>query len=63
MLLWEEWSFVIQPNQTKELFRLFEEKIRSETDASILMAAEPPEKIGSHDEPKLTAALILHEKR
>lgn len=50
-------------NQAKELFRLFEEKYgEQETDSSILMAAEPPEKYGNHDEPKLTAALILHDE-
>lgn len=50
-------------NQAKELFRLFEEKYgEQETDASILMAAEPPIKYGNHDKPKLTAALILHDE-
>ena len=50
-------------NQAKELFRLFQEKYgEQETDASILMAAEPPLKYGNHDEPKLTAALILHDE-
>lgn len=50
-------------NQAKELFRLFEEKYgEQETDASILMVAEPPEKYGNHDEPELTAALILHDE-
>ncbi|WP_130735915.1 type I restriction endonuclease [Flavobacterium sp. J27] len=50
-------------NQAKELFRLFEEKFgEQETDASILMAAEPPVKYGNHEEPKLTAALILHDE-
>lgn len=50
-------------NQAKELFRLFEEKYgEQETDANILMAAEPPERYGNHDEPKLTAALILHDE-
>lgn len=49
--------------QAKELFRLFEEKYgQQETDASVLMAAEPPAKYGSHDVPKLTAALILHDE-
>ena len=49
--------------QAKELFRLFEEKYGTqETDASILMAAEPPIKYSNHDEPKLTAALILHDE-
>lgn len=49
--------------QAKELFRLFEEKYGAqETDASILMAAEPPAKYGKKEQPKLTAALILHDE-
>ncbi len=50
-------------NQAKELFQLFQDKYGvQETDASILMAAEPPAKYGNHDVPKLTAALILHDE-
>ncbi|MCD0471817.1 type I restriction endonuclease [Flavobacterium sp. JAS] len=50
-------------DQAKELFSLFQEKYGyQETDASILMAAEPPTKYGNHDEPVLTAALILHDE-
>ena len=50
-------------DQAKELFRLFQEKYGvQETDASLLMAAEPPTKYGLHDEPTLTAALILHDE-
>ena len=49
--------------QAKELFRLFEEQYGvQETDASVLMAAEPPAKYGKKEEPKLTAALILHDE-
>lgn len=50
-------------DQAKELFRLFQEKYGvQETDASLLMAAEPPTRYGLHDEPTLTAALILHDE-
>ncbi|WP_166919866.1 type I restriction endonuclease [Flavobacterium poyangense] len=50
-------------DQAKELFSLFQEKYGvQETDSSILMAAEPPTKYGNHDEPILTAALILHDE-
>ncbi|MGX1753442.1 type I restriction endonuclease [Sphingobacterium sp. NPDC055346] len=50
-------------DQAKELFRLFQEKYGvQETDASIFMAAEPPVKYGSHDEPALSASLILHDE-
>lgn len=50
-------------DQAKELFRLFQEKYGiQETDASIFMAAEPPANYGNHDEPKLTASLILHDE-
>jgi len=50
-------------DQAKELFQLFQEKYGvQETDASLLMAAEPPAKYGLHDEPSLTAALILHDE-
>lgn len=50
-------------DQAKELFRLFQEKYGvQETDASVLMAAEPPTKYSLHDEPTLTAALILHDE-
>lgn len=49
--------------QAKELFRLFQDIYGvQETDASILMAAEPPLKYGNRDEPKLSAALILHDE-
>jgi type I restriction enzyme R subunit len=49
--------------QAKELFRLFEQKYgKQETDAALLMAAEPPLKYGNHHIPKLTAALILHDE-
>lgn len=49
--------------QARELFRLFEEKYGpQQTDAAVYMAAEPPAKYGKHDEPKLTAALILHDE-
>lgn len=50
-------------DQAKELFSLFQDKYGiQETDASILMVAEPPTKYGNHDEPVLTAALILHDE-
>ncbi|MGV0978422.1 type I restriction endonuclease subunit R [Empedobacter falsenii] len=50
-------------DQAKELFRLFQEKYGiQETDASILMAAEPTEKYGNNEVPKLSAALILHDE-
>ncbi len=50
-------------DQAKELFRLFQEKYGvQETDAGILMAAETPMKYGNHDEPELTASLILHDE-
>ena len=50
-------------DQAKELFSLFQDKYGvQETDSSILMAAEPPAKYGNHDEPILTAALILHDE-
>lgn len=50
-------------NQAKELFRLFEEKYgKQETDVSVLMAAEPTAKYGNHEEPVLTASLILHDE-
>lgn len=49
--------------QAKELFRLFEEKYgEQETDASLLMVAEAKPKYGHNEEPKLTAALILHDE-
>ncbi len=49
-------------DQAKELFRLFQEKYDiQETNASILMAAEPHTKYGK-EEPNLTAALILHDE-
>lgn len=49
-------------DQAKELFHLFQEKYGvQETDASLLMAAEPKAKYGLHDEPTLSAALILHD--
>lgn len=50
-------------DQAKELFRLFQEEYGvQETDASILMAAEPKEKYGNHEQPKLTASLILYDE-
>lgn len=50
-------------DQAKELFNIFQERYGvQETDASILMAAEPPAKYGSKEEPQLTAALILHDE-
>ncbi|WP_443939466.1 type I restriction endonuclease [Pedobacter sp. MW01-1-1] len=50
-------------DQAKELFRLFQDKYGvQETDASILMAAEPQAKYGLHYEPTLTASLILHDE-
>ena len=49
--------------QAKELFRLFEEQYGTqETDASLLMAAEPILKYGKNQKPQLTAALILHDE-
>ena len=49
--------------QAKELFRLFEEKYgEQETDASLLMVAEPQAKYGIDEQPKLSAALILHDE-
>lgn len=50
-------------DQAKELFRLFQEKYGTqETDASVLMVAEPQARYGLDDEPKLTSALILHDE-
>jgi type I restriction enzyme R subunit len=50
-------------DQAKELFRLFEERYgKQETNASILMAAEPAERYGMNAEPELSAALILHDE-
>ncbi len=49
--------------QAKELFRLFEEKYGDqETDAGLLMVAEPKPKYEHNEQPKLTAALILHDE-
>jgi len=49
--------------QAKELFRQFQEKYGAqETDASVLMAAEPIVKYGKTDTPTLKAALILHDE-
>ncbi|MBU2061707.1 MAG: type I restriction endonuclease subunit R, partial [Bacteroidetes bacterium] len=49
--------------QAKELFSIFQDRYGiQETDASILMAAEPPAKYGNKEVPKLTAALILHDE-
>ncbi|MFC3417579.1 type I restriction endonuclease subunit R [Algoriphagus hitonicola] len=49
--------------QAKELFRLFETKYgKQETDAGVLLAAEPKEKYATHDTPRLKAALILHDE-
>jgi type I restriction enzyme R subunit len=50
-------------DQAKELFSIFQDRYGvQETDASILMAAEPAAKYGSKEEPQLTAALILHDE-
>lgn len=50
-------------DQAKELFRLFQEKYgEQETDASLLMVAEPKAKYGRNEEVKLTSALILHDE-
>ncbi|WP_313367691.1 type I restriction endonuclease subunit R [Sphingobacterium mizutaii] len=50
-------------DQAKELFRLFEERYgKQETDASIVMAAEPGVRYGMNTEPELSAALILHDE-
>ncbi|WBX97035.1 type I restriction endonuclease subunit R [Chryseobacterium gambrini] len=50
-------------DQAKELFRLFQEKYgEQETNASVLMVAEPRAKYGLKEEPKLTASLILHDE-
>ncbi len=49
--------------QAKELFRLFQEKYgEQETDASVLMVAEPKAKYGQNEKIKLTSALILHDE-
>ena len=50
-------------DQAKELFRLFQEKYgEQETDASLLMVAEPRAKYGRNEEVKLTSTLILHDE-
>lgn len=50
-------------DQAKELFRLFEERYgKQETDASIVMAAEPVTYYGMHAAPELSSALILHDE-
>ncbi|WP_025125144.1 type I restriction endonuclease [Myroides odoratimimus] len=50
-------------DQAKELFRLFEERYgKQETDASLLMAAEPAIQYSLHTEPNLKASLILHDE-
>jgi type I restriction enzyme R subunit len=50
-------------DQAKELFRLFQEKYgEQETDASLLMVAEPRAIYGRNEEIKLTSALILHDE-
>lgn len=50
-------------DQAKELFRLFQEKYgEQETDASLLMVAEPKTKYGLNEEVQLTSALILHDE-
>ena len=50
-------------DQAKELFRLFQEKYgEQETDASLLMVAEPKAKYGRNEDIKLTSALILHDE-
>lgn len=49
--------------QAKELFRLFEERFGpQETDAGVLLAAEPKEKYLTNEVPVLKAALILHDE-
>jgi len=49
--------------QARMLFELFEDRYgKQETDASILMAAEPPVQYGRKDKPILKAALILHDE-
>lgn len=49
--------------QAKELFRLFQERFGvQETDAGVLMAAEPTLKYGLSEQPQLKAALILHDE-
>lgn len=49
-------------DQAKELFRLFEEQYgKQETDASILMVADPKDRYGE-ESPQLSAALILHDE-
>lgn len=49
--------------QASDLFRIFEDKYgKQETEASVLMAAETPAKYGKNENPKLTAALILHDE-
>lgn len=49
--------------QAKELFRLFEEKYGSqETDAAVLMAADPKPQYGKNEQPQLSASLILHDE-
>lgn len=49
--------------QARMLFDLFEDRYgKQETDASILMAAEPPVQYGRKDKPILKAALILHDE-
>lgn len=50
-------------DQAKELFRLFEGRYGvQEIQADVLMAAEPASTYGLKSEPKLTAALILHDE-
>ncbi|WP_228377453.1 DEAD/DEAH box helicase family protein, partial [Chryseobacterium indologenes] len=50
-------------DQAKELFSLFEKKYgKQETDASVLMVAEPQMSYGGHGDRKLTASLILHDE-
>ena len=49
--------------QAKELFKLFQEKYgEQETDASLLMVAEPRIPIYGNNSKPLTAALILHDE-
>lgn len=50
-------------DQAKELFHLFEERFgEQETNAGILLAAEPPRQYLIHENPTLKAALILHDE-
>lgn len=49
--------------QARQLFNLFEAKYgEQETDAGLLLAAEPPRTYLANEYPKLKAALILHDE-